>query len=194
MCGRYFVDNEIMKEVRRRVSLLESEPDMRRRDICPSEQALVLVGRERELSAEMMCWGFPHRSGKGLLINARAESALDKPMFSDSLLRRRCVIPAGGFYEWSPWKERASFYREDAPALYMAGFYCPFSEQNRFVILTTKANASVAPVHDRMPLLLEECELEDWIFGEAFMKQVLKKTPAPLARQQEYEQQRLTFV
>lgn len=190
MCGRYFVNEEMIRGIRR----IDAGMDMRRKDVCPSQDAVVLAGKGHRLSAEIMRWGFPGSRRSGLLINARAETALEKPTFRDSLLRRRCVIPAGGFYEWNREKEKAMFYRDGAPVLYMAGFYCPFFETNRFVILTTCANASVSPVHDRMPLLLEENELEDWIFKDEFMRQVLKRIPAPLAKWHEYEQQRLDIT
>src|SRR5699024_8675572 len=79
-------------------------------DICPSQQAPVLTGEGGELHLELMTWGFlppageEKREGKGrpggLIINARAETALEKRMFRDSIRSRRCVIPAAHFYEW----------------------------------------------------------------------------------------------
>lgn len=61
------------------------------------------------------------------------------------------MIPAAGFYEWSRQKEKNTFYRKDGKPLYLAGFYDRFDKEDRFVILTTVANASMRPVHDRMP-------------------------------------------
>ena len=60
--------------------------------------------------------------------------------------------------------------------------------QERFVILTTAANESMQPVHDRMPLLLEENEVEEWILGEDMYKNILMKTPYLLERKSDYEQ------
>ena len=108
------------------------------------------------MAARQMQWGFPGFQGKGLLINARAEAILDKKTFRESVLHRRCVIPARHFYEWSKNKEKYTFQSpKQDDTLFMAGCYQIYNGQNRFVILTTQANASVAPVHERMPLLLE---------------------------------------
>ena len=73
----------------------------------------------------------------------------------------------------------------------MAGCYQIYNGQNRFVILTTQANASVAPVHERMPLLLERQELEDWIMEDAAVEFILAKKPILLNRTAEYEQLKL---
>lgn len=194
MCGRYYVDDDIVKEIRRIAKPAAMDFTSGKTDIYPSQEAVVLVGSGGALAAVPMRWGFPQYNGKGLLINARAETALEKPAFRDSLLRRRCVIPAGGFYEWNKAKEKVDFYKNGVPILYMAGFYDVFQGVRRFVILTTSANASVAPVHDRMPLLLEEAELKDWIYDESFMRQTLHKTPLILDRRQEYEQQTFSFL
>ena len=70
----------------------------------------------------------------------------------------------------------------------MAGLYRKFDGEDRFVVLTTQANASVAPVHDRMPLILEADELETWLNDDDGAAKLLAKTPGMLARSQEYEQ------
>ncbi len=198
MCGRYYVSGEMTAELRRVAKQFHTDIGCGRMDIYPSQEAAVLAGRDHdrghELAAVPMLWGFPRHTGNGLLINARAETALDKPMFRDSLLKRRCVIPAGGFYEWNRSKEKVDFYRSGMPVLYMAGFYNIFQETPRFVILTTSANASVSPVHDRMPLILEADALESWIFDDTFLRRILQQTPLPLEHRQDYEQQTLPFL
>ncbi len=169
-----------------------SRPD--RRDVFPSQEALVLAGRHGEIRAERMLWGFPRYKGKGLVINARSETAMESAMFRDSLLKRRCVVPAGGFYEWNPNRERVTFRGGGAPVLYMAGIYAPFGEQYRYVILTTGADRFVSPVHPRMPLLLDAAEIRDWIFDDDLAREALLKTaPVRLIREQEYEQQTMRF-
>ena len=89
-------------------------------------------------------------------------------------------------------KEKYTFQspKQDA-TLFMAGCYQIYNGQNRFVILTTQANASVAPVHERMPLLLERQELEDWIMEDAAVEFILAKKPILLNRTAEYEQLKL---
>lgn len=83
------------------------------------------------MAARQMQWGFPRFQGKGLLINARVEAILDKKTFRDSVLHRRCVIPAHHFYEWSKNKEKYTFQspKQDA-TLFMAGCYQIYNGQN----------------------------------------------------------------
>lgn len=138
-------------------------------------------GLSSVFKAEPMAWGFPKHEGSGLIINARAETLLDKPFFRESALHRRCVIPASGFYEWNRWKEKVTFRRGDSPVLYMAGIYREF----HFVIVTTQANESMAPVHDRMPLILDEEEAAAWLCDDASLSRILKKVPPLLEKSQE---------
>ena len=125
------------------------------------------------------------------LINVGAESALEKPTFSDSVMHRRCIIPAGKFYEWNRDKQKAAFRYRESPSIYMAGFYRMDGNEPRFVILTTVANASMRSVHDRMPLILGEKDIRLWIYEDAKTDVFLKKASPMLERQQEYEQMSL---
>ena len=159
--------------------------------VFPSQKATVIMGREHHLEAEQMLWGFPRFEGRGLLINARAETAAERRTFRESVLHRRCVIPAKGFWEWNKSKEKFSFERPDAQVMFMAGCYDCFDGQERFVILTTEANSSVKPVHDRMPLILEQNELEDWVTDDGAAEYFMHKTPVLLEREAEYEQMSL---
>ena len=109
-------------------------------------------------------------------------------MFKDSILHRRAVIPASGFYEWNRQKEKHIFTRKDAKALFMAGFYKLTEKGKCFVILTTQANASMEPVHERMPLILEEDEITDWIYQDDKTEELLHKVPCQLACSAEYKQ------
>ena len=143
------------------------------------------------IRAERMAWGFPRFDGKGLIINARAESVRERPAFRDSVEQRRCVIFARGFYEWNRSREKFSYEREDAPVLFMAGCFSRWEYGGHFVIITTAANPSVAPVHDRMPLILEPEEVKQWIQDAGAAWSLLKKTPVLLAGGTEYEQLRL---
>ena len=188
MCGRYYVDDDTAREIEKIVQKIDRR-NRYKGDICPSQNALVITGGTSALKAEDMIWGFPQSSSSRLLINARAETVLDRKTFHDSVLFRRCIIPARGFYEWSRDRSKASFMDPNGTTLYMAGFYNIFGKQNHFIIITTMANSAVLPVHDRMPLILEQSELEDWILNARSLESFLKKTPAMLDRHQDYEQQ-----
>lgn len=184
MCGRYYVDEDTAKEIQEVIRDLDRKLALEAGDVRPSEPAVVLTGKYPRLTADRMQWGFPQPGRKGLLINARAESALERISFRDSVRHRRCIIPAAHFYEWNKAKEKATFCRKDSPVLYMAGIWNHFETGDRFVILTTQANASVAPVHERMPLILEKNELENWVYEDGYAEYVLRKTPVLLNRKQ----------
>lgn len=192
MCGRYYVDDETVREIEKVVREVDAKLRKERMgDIYPSQTAAVLTGKTPGLKAEEMNWGFPQYQKKGLLINARAETVLERKTFRESVLHRRCIIPAKHFYEWDSEKNKVTFLREDEPVLYMAGFYNRFQEEERFIIITTQANESVKKIHDRMPLILERQELEDWIYDDSFLEFALHKVPVQLIKHQEYEQQSL---
>ena len=207
MCGRFYVDEGTAREIEQIIRGVDLRiQKMRTGDIYPSQSAGILTCNSRQknplsagsaaensptLELTEMHWGFPQYQKKGLLINARAETALERKTFRESILHRRCVIPARHFYEWDSEKNKVTFFREDRPVLFMAGFYNRFQDEVRFIILTTQANASVSPVHSRMPLILDEGELEDWVYDDIFTEYALHKTPTELLREQEYEQQSL---
>ena len=186
MCGRYFT--YVMQE--------GMSGGSGKRDVYPSEWAVILCRRQAgdfrgpsdDLVRTTAVWGFPAPEGRQLIINARAETALERKMFCDRIRRDRCAIPAGGFYEWNRNKEKNEFYREDGKTLYMAGVCGEFAGERRFVILTTEANPSVSPIHDRMPLILEESEVREWIMEDGPIEYYLAKKPGALRREQEYEQ------
>lgn len=189
MCGRYYVDDDTAKEIEKMVREVDGKLKKERRgDICSSQSAAVVTGKKSYLTAEEMIWGFPQYQKSGLLINARAETVLERKMFRESVLHRRCMIPARSFYEWDPDRNKVTFQSENQSILYMAGFYNQFRGEDRFIILTAEANASVKPVHHRMPLLLDRKEVEDWIYDDTFLEFALHKNQPRLRRVQEYEQ------
>ena len=112
---------------------------------------------------------------------------MEKGMFREKIHTKRCVIPATGFYEWNRQKEKCEFSRAEQEEMFLAGFYGAFAGENRFVILTTEANPSVAPVHGRMPLILEREEAVSWIVDDSRIGEFLQKVPGGLSRKQEYE-------
>lgn len=197
MCGRYYIDDETSGEIERLVRRLderrrqESLEAVRRTmagDIHPGNDAPVLSEKGGAVCCSWQRWGFPGFDGRKLIFNARCESALEKPLFRESVLHRRVVIPASRFYEWNPRKEKNTFYRSDGPVLFMAGFCKRYGDGEHFVILTTAANASMKPVHERMPLILEREETAEWIADPGRAEELLKKTPCLLERKADYEQ------
>ena len=180
MCGRYFKYNRDFPE--------------KTVDICPSEETGVILFRNNTFVYESMLWGFIPRGKGGLIINARAETALERPMFAESVRRRRCIIEAAGYYEWNKSRQKASFTSMNKQKLYMAGCYRHDSGAAHFVIITTAANESVTTVHDRMPLILTGEESKMWLREDGAVEFLLHREPGPLQKFMEYEQEELHFL
>lgn len=194
MCGRYFVDDEMWREIKKICKQIDdSKLKVTRGDVRPTDMAVVLMGM-KEVRTEQMQWGFTQQYQERLLINARAETVLSKPSFRDSMRHCRCVIPAAGFYEWNKAKEQVSFRMPQSKILYMAGIWQPTAKEKQFTILTTSPNDSVSPVHDRMPLVLTSEEIIPWIQSFDAAEKLLTKTPPFLEHKQEYEQLSLFII
>ena len=186
MCGRYFIDSGMYRELGEWLHL--KAVVQRNGDIHPSEQAPVIIGGPKMPELAGMTWGLPRYSGKGLVINARAETVWEKTAFKKGIQDGRCVIPASRFYEWDRAKNKAVFKSRTRSVLYMAGFHQMTELGERFVIITTRANDSVKTVHHRMPLLLSREEVGDWIYDSRYAGQVLDKVPEMLDKEMTYEQ------
>ena len=195
MCGRFFWDSDTARELEKTIRMVDDTFRIEHftGDIHPTESAPVISYHQGSLLAVDKKWGFPGFNSSKVIFNARAESALEKKMFRDSVLKRRIVIPAAGFYEWNRKKEKVTFTAavKEQPILYMAGFYNRYGNEDRFVILTTGANDSMADVHERMPLLLKHQELEEWLQDDRRLEEFLHSEPHGLKRKMEYEQQTL---
>ena len=197
MCGRYYVDDDTAREIEKLIKQVDEKMrkaeniHLQAGDIHPSEVAPVIEADHNDLRCRWQRWGFPGFNSRQLIFNARSESALEKKMFKESAEHRRVVVPAAWFYEWNKNKEKNIFYIEGQPILYMAGLYNHYQNEDRFVILTTPANESMKPVHDRMPLLLERDEIEQWLFEDSLTERLLHKKPALLERRSNFEQMSL---
>ena len=189
MCGRYHVDEETMREIKRLVQQIEGgEAGHKTGDICPSDTAPVLSGFDGRLCCQVQKWGIPSPYGKQLIINARRETALEKPSFREGLLHRRTAVPAAWFYEWNQAREKNICYRKEKPVLFMAGCWNRYEDGDHFVILTASANTSIKPIHDRMPMILEREEIADWLLCDDRLPEFLQKELPFLERRTDYEQ------
>lgn len=189
MCGRYYVDDGTVREIVKLVRQIDRKLlEEKGRDVFPSQEAPAVTGREGELCGESLIWGFPGFEKNRVIFNARQETAQEKRTFQESLRFRRCVIPARQFYEWNKKKEKYTFTRRDGRTLYLAGCYNRFGDEERFVIFTTQANDSMKRIHDRMPLILEERQIKDWIFNYKKMEAILRQDVVELDSGTGYEQ------
>lgn len=194
MCSRYYIDANMADEIEKVINNIDKRILLEQftGDICPTANVPVIEKTKQGLRLNTCKWGYLLSKSKNLVINARVESVMDKPSFKNGILYHRLVVPASGFYEWNSMKEKSTFTKTDSSVLYMAGFCDWFENECRFVILTTEANDSMKKVHDRMPLILEEEQLDEWFDNEK-MSGILHQTPVMLKRQAEYEQQCLVL-
>ena len=128
-----------------------------------------------------MQWGivpvWAKESSKAL-INARSESVREKRSFKSLFQQRRCLVPADGFYEWSRVGKRPYVFTVDAGAPFaIAGIWDPGDDISRCCLLTTAANQVLAPIHDRMPVIVPREDWEEWFApGELAAQSFLRIT------------------
>lgn len=193
MCGVYYIDDDTMRDIESIVLKVDRRIHGKQfvKDIHPTDHAPVIVRDETGLKLALQRWGYPGIHKKGVIFNARAEEVMEKPMFTNGIRYHRAIIPARHFYEWSVNREKNTFFRLDRRPLYLAGFFDMMENEDRFVILTTQANDSMRRVHDRMPLVLEQDQLEDWMHDDNAARKLLSQIPVSLQRQVEFEQMTL---
>ncbi|MBM4357172.1 MAG: SOS response-associated peptidase [Deltaproteobacteria bacterium] len=200
MCGRFTLTVATLSEVARSIGAI-IEPGVLeayrpRYNVGPTSRhfvARLVEGRRELIDAE---WGLvtswaASRPGATRPINARSETAAEKPTFRAAFRSRRCVVPVDGFYEWRGPKgarEPVRFHAPDARILWLAGLYESFTMpttgevMTTFALLTTEANDVVRPVHDRMPVLLDGPGIAGWLSDRPFdlgaLRALLRPAPA----------------
>ncbi len=193
MCGR-FSNRFTWKELHERLDLIGTPLNLRPRyNVAPTQDVAAVRAAEQGRTLAMLRWGLipswakDHAIGHKL-INARSETAAEKPSFRSAFRHRRCLIPADGFYEWQrrggtrqPWL----FGLRDGAPMIFAGLWdrwtvpegaaltgslaerSPGDAVETCTILTTAANETVAPVHGRMPVILAPNAWDAWLTGDA---------------------------
>lgn len=175
MCGRFYITEKELDDFAKLVSEVEQHLLKKHGEIYPGDTVPIITPNKGRREIHAVKWGFPSWKGKGLIINARSETASEKPMFKAPFQKRRCLIPATGFYEWKRdgKKKTKYFISFDNKLFYMAGLYWFFKDKNdesvifpAFTILTTNANSKLQEIHDRMPVIIDENNIEKWLFSE----------------------------
>lgn len=175
MCGRYSLTTPV--EALRALFRFEERPNLPPRwNIAPTQTAPVVI-EEGGRRLVPMRWGLVPFFAKDTsignrLINARSESAARLPAFRAAFRRRRCLVLADGFYEWQKRGREKQPYRiarRDRGPFAMAGLWECWGEEEllSFTILTTAANDVVAPLHDRMPVIVPEALHATWLDPES---------------------------
>ena len=168
MCGRYFVDFDELPDALAEewgLEYHEALSERGRRDICPGATAPALLKDGAGLSMREMKWGFGKPEG-GLVINARVETIAQKPMYRGIQQRQRCALPAFHYYEWRGGDRQKFEIGLARPVFFLAGLYRIGREGTEFVVLTQPPLKPITPIHDRMPLLLDDqAALRAWLGG-----------------------------
>ncbi|QAX29359.1 SOS response-associated peptidase [Leisingera sp. NJS204] len=176
MCGRFAITlpNDAMAQLfaAQPANTLPDVPDY---NVCPTNTVHAVQAGEGGRQLVPMRWGFlpqwyTAETAGPLLINARAETIAQKPAFAAACRKRRCLVPATGFYEWTkagdgarlPWYIR----RSDAAPLAFAAIWQSWGAEDPVktcAIVTTAANEALSPIHHRMPLILEPQDWGRWL-------------------------------
>jgi putative SOS response-associated peptidase YedK len=173
MCGRYVIKTP--PDLMARTFNYSGRPNFPARyNVAPTQPIPVVRIDNGRRSFALVRWGFipswVHDPRKfSLLINARAEAVLDKPAFRNAIRRRRCLIPADGFYEWqADGGRKRPFYAAAKAMVAFAGLWESWmgpngEEVETACIITTAANRTLRPLHDRMPAVIPHEAHDMWL-------------------------------
>ncbi len=196
MCCRYWfvttpelwpaieeMNRSSLAEAFRRRGRIVTEGEVRPSDVSP----VVAMNRRGERKVFPMKWGF---RAKTLLINARAETAGEKPLFREAWQAHRCAVPAAWYYEWehltdSNGKTRTGDRYRIGPAggetAWLCGLYRLEEGLPCYVVLTREPGENLRFIHNRMPLILPESAVGDWIRPDAHPEELLRLARTELA-------------
>jgi len=178
MCGR-FTSTASPEELMNKFGVTILQNLRPKWNIAPSQQALVIARHGLQNEAVMAQWGLPPASAKhSFLINARVETVTEKPTFRDNFHRRRCLVVASGWYEWSAPKTPWHVQLCDGGVMAFGGLLFGPLEQQRFVIMTTRADSGLADIHHRAPLVLADNDFDAWVGSDVSAATALLR-PAP---------------
>jgi putative SOS response-associated peptidase YedK len=196
VCGRFglFVTPEVLEEYFSLTDPVAVAPQPRF-NLTPGQAVAVVREHDGRRRLDALQWGLVPFWAKDAaigrrLINARLDGVAAKPAFREAWQRRRCLIPASGFYEWSEprqGRKRPYFIRSGAePLLALAGLWerwrAPSGEKlETCVIITTDANTELVRIHDRMPLLIPRGAQALWLDPQSSVEDVLKLAAQPPA-------------
>jgi putative SOS response-associated peptidase YedK len=194
VCGR-FAQKSPAKRITKQFKVEEVPPLAERYNVAPTQEVLGVRERGGSREAALFKWGLVPRWAKDLsignkLINARSETVTEKPSFREAFARRRCIIPADGFYEWqrAGGRKQPFFFRmRDESPFGFAGLWERWEGEGGEVIdsctiLTTEANEVLRPVHERMPVILRPEDYELWLEADGgkvdLVREMLRPYPA----------------
>jgi putative SOS response-associated peptidase YedK len=144
-------------------------------NVAPSEHIIAMISYDDAYRVGQIKWGFIPSFAKDIkntykMINARSETILEKAMYKDAIKSKRCIIFADSFYEWKKINNQKIPMRiqlKDQDVFAFAGLWSSYKDQEKTIytatIITTKANKFMSEIHDRMPVILKDNEIRDWL-------------------------------
>jgi len=177
MCGR-FVQNIPFETLQQNFNIRTTDSDViHNYNVAPTQEILTIVNHDEENKLDKFHWGLVPFWAKDVsigsrMINARAETVSQKPSFRNAFKKRRCLIPADGFYEWTGEKGNKQPYYVSIPSgkpFAFAGLWESWTDKNEesvyksCTIITTAASDSIREIHDRMPAILDPEVYEKWL-------------------------------
>lgn len=188
MCANYFIDENTVSEMVEIIYNLYNEhgfetvtydqiypKDSAVSDVYPKQRAPVCGMKEGDIVIVLPEWGFPRHDGASVMFNARDDKLETSFVWKDAYATNRCVVPARGFYETKTnedgKKERIYFLDPEGNLLLLGAILD--EEKEHYSIITTDPNASVASVHNRMPLLIQKEELYRWLTEKEYADFIL---------------------
>jgi putative SOS response-associated peptidase YedK len=175
MCARYVITSPAAA-IRALFGYEERPHFPARYNIAPTQPIPIIRLGDGRRSFALMRWGLlpawvTEPKSFSLLVNARGESVLDKPAFRNAMRRRRCLVPADGFYEWGAGQPRRPYFvrpKKRGEPIAFAGLWETWSgpngeELDTATIVTTRANRTLAVIHDRMPVIVAPEAFNLWL-------------------------------
>lgn len=146
-------------------------------NVAPTDDALVVVQRDERRAVTAYRWGLiPHWAKEAKvgsrMFNARAETITTSPAFRDAFVRKRCLVPVDSFYEWKregTIRQPYRIVRRDDRPIALAGLWAGWRDpsddvvRRTFTIITTQPNVTLADLHDRMPVIIDEGAWDRWL-------------------------------
>ena len=188
MCGRFLIDYEF-RDLINKYNLAKYQGSMNKGEIFPSQKVMTIDQKY----AIAMDWGFDFKWSKRKIINARAETIFEKRTFKNLAKSKRCIIPASAYFEWqerNDQKIKHKIFDDSETILSLAGLYQVIKNDAsekiyQFTILTKAADEKVRNVHHRMPVMIEEKDIEEWLFSDTLdhlrLLEMIKNENRPLS-------------
>lgn len=181
MCGRFYLDADAEFLINYFKLRYEPRELPIQAVVYPSQSSPILIHHKNEKRIGLMQWGVQLPGIQRPIINARSETIHEKDLFKAAFEKKRCIIPASGFFEWQEGSNAKPkpMYRVKTtsdPLMLMAGIYMKQTDASgmvnwRFSVVTRDANAQMQAIHHRMPLILDLEHAERWLSGEVTLSE-----------------------